>query len=162
MSQTFTFSDEVQQFILDLHNDFRNRLAEGKIAGQPGAQNMQEMEWDQDLADTAKAYSEKCTFIHSYNDQGENLAVATLRTSINDTEELKQNIKDSFDRWGMEADNFAYPTKCKRSKCGHYTQVRTKVAVQLYHRSLYEAAQLCITVVVKECTIVHNSMFSLL
>lgn len=123
MSQIFAFSDDIKQFILDLHNDFRNEVAKGKVPGQPGAQNMQTMEWDEDLADIAKAYSEKCRFKHSVGDVGENLAVATLHTSINDENELKQNIKARFDKWAMEAENFAYPTTCKKKQCGHYKQV---------------------------------------
>lgn len=50
--------------ILDVHNRLRQSVAQGRVANQPGAQNMQEMVWDDELAAKAQQWANQCTFEH--------------------------------------------------------------------------------------------------
>lgn len=50
--------------ILETHNRLRSQVAQGAVPNQPGAQNMQEMVWDDELAYKAQQWAEQCTFEH--------------------------------------------------------------------------------------------------
>lgn len=50
--------------ILESHNRLRQSVAQGQVANQPGAQNMQEMVWDDELAAKAQQWANQCTFEH--------------------------------------------------------------------------------------------------
>lgn len=50
--------------ILDAHNRLRATVANGQVPGQPGAQNMREMVWDEELAAKAQQWANQCTFEH--------------------------------------------------------------------------------------------------
>lgn len=53
-----------KQQILDAHNLLRSTVAQGQVPNQPGAQNMQEMVWDDELAAKAQQWASECTFEH--------------------------------------------------------------------------------------------------
>ena len=56
---------EAQKYeILEAHNRLRSQVAQGQVAGQPGAQNMQELQWDEELAQTAQQWANQCIFEH--------------------------------------------------------------------------------------------------
>jgi len=60
-----------KQEILDMHNQVRNTVADGEYAGNndvllPSAQNMNELLWDDGLAQLAKDYADLCISGHSY------------------------------------------------------------------------------------------------
>jgi Cysteine-rich secretory protein family len=42
----------------------RQTVATGHVPGQPAAQNMQEMQWDDELAAKAQQWANECTFQH--------------------------------------------------------------------------------------------------
>ena len=42
-SASSAFLPEDQQFIVDLHNQWRNQIAQGNVTGQPAASNMRKM-----------------------------------------------------------------------------------------------------------------------
>ena len=50
--------------ILEAHNRLRQHVAQGRISGQPAAENMQEMHWDNELAAKAQQWAEECVFKH--------------------------------------------------------------------------------------------------
>lgn len=50
--------------ILEAHNRLRSQVANGQVSGQPSAQNMREMVWDDDLAARAQQWANQCTFEH--------------------------------------------------------------------------------------------------
>lgn len=50
--------------ILEAHNRLRAQVANGQVPGQPGAQNMRELVWDEDLAVKAQQWANQCTFEH--------------------------------------------------------------------------------------------------
>jgi hypothetical protein len=49
---------------LEEHNYLRQTVATGHVPGQPSAQNMQEMHWDEELAAKAQQWANECTFQH--------------------------------------------------------------------------------------------------
>lgn len=53
-----------RRLILEEHNFLRQTVATGHIRGQPAAQNMQEMVWDDELAVRAQLWANECTFAH--------------------------------------------------------------------------------------------------
>ncbi|KAI4491256.1 hypothetical protein M0802_010290 [Mischocyttarus mexicanus] len=57
-------SCEEKQIILDEHNRLRQLVALGQIHGQPGAANMMEMLWDDELADVAQKWADSCAEVH--------------------------------------------------------------------------------------------------
>ncbi|XP_044731398.1 venom allergen 3-like [Chrysoperla carnea] len=50
--------------LLNKHNELRNRVAKGNQNGQPSASNMYELVWDDELANIAQCYANKCVFEH--------------------------------------------------------------------------------------------------
>lgn len=42
----------------------RSTVAQGRVPNQPGAENMQEMVWDNELAAKAQQWANQCTFEH--------------------------------------------------------------------------------------------------
>lgn len=50
--------------IIEEHNYLRQTVATGHVPGQPSAQNMQEMRWDDELAAKAQEWANECTFQH--------------------------------------------------------------------------------------------------
>lgn len=50
--------------ILEAHNRLRSQVAQGRVSGQPGAQNMREMVWDDELAVRAQQWANQCIFEH--------------------------------------------------------------------------------------------------
>lgn len=57
-------TDEDRRLILEEHNYLRQTVARGNVPGQPAAQNMQEMRWDDELAAKAQQWANECTFQH--------------------------------------------------------------------------------------------------
>lgn len=57
-------TDEEKRLILEEHNYLRQTVATGHVPGQPSAQNMQEMHWDDELAAKAQEWANECTFQH--------------------------------------------------------------------------------------------------
>lgn len=57
-------TSEERRLILEEHNYLRQTVATGHVPGQPAAQNMQEMQWDDELAARAQQWANECTFQH--------------------------------------------------------------------------------------------------
>jgi Cysteine-rich secretory protein family len=57
-------SNDERRLILEEHNYLRQTVATGHVTGQPAAQNMQEMQWDDELAAKAQQWANECTFQH--------------------------------------------------------------------------------------------------
>lgn len=57
-------TDEEKRLILEEHNYLRQTVATGHVPGQPSAQNMQEIQWDDELAAKAQEWANECTFQH--------------------------------------------------------------------------------------------------
>ncbi|XP_022706242.1 CRISP/Allergen/PR-1-like isoform X2 [Varroa jacobsoni] len=57
-----------QQKIIDIHNEWRGRVATGQIRGLPTAANMRYIRWDAELAKIAQAHANLCRFEHDCRD----------------------------------------------------------------------------------------------
>ncbi|CAA94330.1 SCP domain-containing protein [Caenorhabditis elegans] len=81
------FSSSTQQFIVDLHNSFRSKLATGtySINGtlKPAGSNIRKMSWDSTLATSAQTYANTCpTGFSNTQGTGENLYWRTTSANI--------------------------------------------------------------------------------
>lgn len=73
-------SEDEKYAILREHNMLRQQVAMGQISGQPGASNMQEMEWDEGLARRAQQWASQCIYEHDPNRfDGEYLGCACIQ-----------------------------------------------------------------------------------
>lgn len=55
---------EERSIILQEHNRLRQIVATGRYPGQPGAENMREIVWDEELAARAQKWADNCQFRH--------------------------------------------------------------------------------------------------
>lgn len=53
-----------REIILHEHNKLRQLVATGRYPGQPGAENMREIVWDDELAARAQQWANNCEFRH--------------------------------------------------------------------------------------------------
>ena len=81
-------------------------------------------EWNDELAQVAQAYSERCMFEHnpsrvsqasSFSSVGENLAISSG---------LGDNYEGLFMLWDNERDDYNFNSNGCSGVCGHYTQVK--------------------------------------
>ncbi|KAL3307640.1 hypothetical protein Ciccas_013841, partial [Cichlidogyrus casuarinus] len=57
-------TQEDKDFFLSEHNEYRNQLVAGNVDGQPQAQSMHQLQWDDLLAETAEKKAQTCVFAH--------------------------------------------------------------------------------------------------
>ena len=85
--------------------------------------------WNDELAQVAQTYSERCMFEHnpmrdgqapSYQNVGENIALRAPFTVWGENE-----LRQLMDGWHNERNDYVFPTNMCRPGhvCGHYTQV---------------------------------------
>jgi Cysteine-rich secretory protein family len=84
---------EERRLILEEHNYLRQTVATGHVPGQPSAQNMQEMRWDDELAAMAQQWANECTFQH---DPSRYLGESSQAFHLNSTQSAKPNRKFAF------------------------------------------------------------------
>lgn len=113
--------------VLDYHNRLRSRVAIGST-GQPPASDMQELQWDEELASVAQRHADQCKFSHDCPDcrrvsrfkVGQN-----LYQSFNTREGVK-DWRKAIDSWYNEIDIFPVSSVSRYSfshKTGHYSQM---------------------------------------
>ncbi|XP_033110006.1 cysteine-rich venom protein-like [Anneissia japonica] len=109
-------SSKTKNALLNVHNKFRS-MADGP------ASDMEEMLWDNSLAEMAQKWADKCVWKHGnptntspYPTVGQNLAFGTKR--------IKPEILASWwVRWEKPHWNLKDNTCAKGKVCGHYTQL---------------------------------------
>jgi len=143
---------DAQDFIVDKHNALRSKVALGKQPGQPGAANMLEMTWDDELARIAQAYANKCHWGHDCSCENCNKCSCSsvgCRSVENNRFSVGQNIYKSWSAgsgpadksfnfeaaimsWYDEVDHFRSSTVSNSGSSqastngkaiGHYTQI---------------------------------------
>jgi len=113
-------NDEDKQALLDIHNDLRRETALGNTGSQPGATNMVEMIWDEEIAEGAKEYANQCIFAHDTSGFGENLyAAASSQDDVDNIGKLVSGVQN----WHDEHEDYTYDDGSCGAVCGHYTQV---------------------------------------
>ncbi|XP_031631725.1 venom allergen 5 [Contarinia nasturtii] len=116
---------EAQKYeILDTHNRLRSQVAQGQIAGQPSAQNMREMQWDDELALRAQQWANECYFEHDpsrYTNRftmGQNLAIVWSTAPLTNYVTFSSRIQN----WFNEVQKYAWGDRWS-PKTGHYSQL---------------------------------------
>ncbi|XP_064624764.1 cysteine-rich venom protein latisemin-like isoform X2 [Lineus longissimus] len=119
------FTNEERQYILDLHNYLRMKVATGKESNQPPADYMMAMEWDDRLEERAQKWADGCPTYHS-QDGSWYRKVKPYETGENRVEGmLYANFEKAIaEGWYGEYKGYHYKSNyCSMSMCGHYTQV---------------------------------------
>lgn len=111
----------LSQAMVTLHNATRD-----EVTTQPPLENVV---WDDDLADVAQAWADRCEFVHSDNDArseaygqgvyvGENLSINSMMNDDVPASALYQG-------WDAEGADYDYESNsCAPDEvCGHYTQI---------------------------------------
>ncbi|XP_039277629.1 venom allergen 5-like [Nilaparvata lugens] len=115
--------------VIQAHNDYRATVALRQLDDQPPAQNMQEMTWDNKLAERAQYWADQCNFKHDENREkktGQNLYIIYYGGSH---AERQHNFTAAIKSWYDENQYYKYKKLQKgdsrdpRTQTGHYTQV---------------------------------------
>nr|P35786.1 RecName: Full=Venom allergen 5; AltName: Full=Allergen Ves s V; AltName: Full=Antigen 5; Short=Ag5; AltName: Full=Cysteine-rich venom protein; Short=CRVP; AltName: Allergen=Ves s 5 [Vespula squamosa] len=120
-----------KQEILKIHNDFRNKVARGlETRGNPGpqppAKNMNNLVWNNELANIAQIWASQCKYGHDtckdttkYN-VGQNIAVSSSTAAV------YENVGNLVKAWENEVKDFNPTISWEQNefkKIGHYTQM---------------------------------------
>lgn len=127
LAESINLTDNEKQEIVKLHNKWRSDAAKGLLHQNLKARAMETIQWDDELADSAKAYGDYCNYQHSHVDgvdyttlnyeYGENLFITS---ELNTT----YAIQRSSNGWGEEHQDYDHlELKCEGNMCGHYTQM---------------------------------------
>lgn len=121
--------------ILNIHNDLRSQVAKGKLSRFPPAQDMLQLQWDDELAEIAQAHSDQCGFElkHDHPTQrlttkfpsvGQNLA-SVSSSHKNLSADVHPQVKSWFGEHTKYASNQVGTVFDPRiaEKVGHFTQV---------------------------------------
>ncbi|XP_066581946.1 uncharacterized protein [Prorops nasuta] len=126
-------TDEEKKILVDKHNEYRKHVASGKETKgspgpQPAAKNMQDLEWDDEIAEVAQAWADQCDFSHDQCRDIPRFQVGQNIASSSASEEKKGDVSKLVDMWYNEVNNFNKDEVKKFSganfmKIGHYTQL---------------------------------------
>jgi len=126
-------TQEQKDAILDKHNQLRRKVAKGEQEGQPGASNMSQLTWNDELATTAQRWTDQCQGGHDkdrtlpgMSPVGQNFASTGSSANSGETDMNRfvqmwyDEVKD-FDSSTVSAYTSAKPPQT--GVVGHYTQV---------------------------------------
>ncbi|XP_077534509.1 venom allergen 5-like [Haemaphysalis longicornis] len=108
--------------ILELHNDYRSLVAKGQLQGFPPAADMQELLWDEELAEVAQAHAELCK--HADVSRGGTKLAGSASSAISPVD-----WDDSVKMWFNEYTDYpanrvaSYDQSGISNAIGHFTQV---------------------------------------
>lgn len=120
--------EEKEKFLIE-HNKFRGMV-------NPPAADMEYLTWDDNLANLAQMWANKCIWAHGFVKFGDQYPYP-----VNFTEEIGQNLAREVDklenpesrveRWYLEYKQYTYSkfqspmstAVCSKGVCGHYTQL---------------------------------------
>lgn len=118
-------STEERSIILQEHNRLRQLVATGRYPGQPGAENMREIIWDDELAARAQQWADNCQFRHDPHrtinrfTMGQNLAVIWSTAPLDpDDGDFPSRIQN----WFNEVQKYSFGDAWS-PKTGHYSQL---------------------------------------
>merc|ERR1712002_237552 len=130
-------TDEAKTILVETHNSLRRKVAKGQESRgssgpQPGAANMNELVWDDEVAKIAQMWADQCTFNHTEHDMlldgmycGQNLAMAGGSRSKSSFLELRvQDWYDEVNYFPKEGVK-SWPVSggSNGEAIGHYTQI---------------------------------------
>ncbi|XP_067618187.1 uncharacterized protein [Eurosta solidaginis] len=114
-----------RDIILYEHNKLRQLVAQGRYPGQPGAENMREIVWDDELAARAQQWADNCEFRHdpyrSINrfTMGQNLAIIWSTAPLDPTD---GDFPSRIQSWFNEVQKYSFGDAWS-PKTGHYSQL---------------------------------------
>ncbi|KAH8358761.1 hypothetical protein KR093_002240 [Drosophila rubida] len=118
-------STEERSIILQEHNRLRQLVATGRYPGQPGAENMREIIWDDELAARAQQWADNCQFRHDPHrtinrfTMGQNLAIIWSTAPLDaDDGDFPSRIQN----WFNEVQKYSFGDAWS-PKTGHYSQL---------------------------------------
>jgi len=116
------------------HNELRRRVAKGEEPGQPGAGDMRELVWDEELEAIAQRWADQCTFEHDERRGrtmldgtgiGQNLYISSDSSEM-DQDGLDAAVKFIVHDWYNEVgvfDSSNINPFAFSQATGHYTQL---------------------------------------
>ncbi|CAM0512273.1 unnamed protein product [Fasciola hepatica] len=113
--------EEMNQIMVNLHNEFRRKVLNGQLEGQPKAKTMPDLVYDSELANKAQDWANECKirmdefesrYTRKYQPFGQNL-ISTF------------SFERAFEVWTDESVNYIYfLNTCEEdTECDAYTQV---------------------------------------
>ncbi|XP_072143719.1 venom allergen 5-like [Dermacentor andersoni] len=127
-------SPQVKQQALQVHNDYRSQVAQGRLRNYPPAKNMYELEWDDEMAEVAQAFAEQCDY--SNHDHREARTTSRFKSvgqcfgwAIDSARQTATEGKSWADDWFLEYRNYnpnavaSFDTRSSRGVVTHFTQV---------------------------------------
>ena len=134
--------NEERQYMLDLHNYFRNRLALGEETrgGNSEASNMNVLNWHEELEYRAGCYvrwcaleeTDRCTTLKAFKSAGQNVFVFKWKTEHVNYKAMRW-LKQAVFSWYEEILYF------KKSKIGSYTATGTKRQISRFVQLIWAA-----------------------
>lgn len=126
---------ELKNLIVDTHNKYRNQVAIGDLKGYEPAAQMNLVQWDEDLAETAELMAEHGTYKHDQcratetsGKAGQNIGYSRSTEKLNETKVVETRMRKWFEEYKLN------PEVVKRyfrgSGAGHFTaMVRDKTSL---------------------------------
>lgn len=119
----------LKNLIVDLHNQYRNDIAAGKIPGFPSAKRMGVMQWDETLQFLAEKHVIKCRFEHdqcraspTYPYSGQNIFYqATIGIKMDPKKAIESGITGWFEEWRKARVSVVDSITLDQSKVFHFT-----------------------------------------
>ncbi|XP_064625215.1 cysteine-rich venom protein pseudechetoxin-like isoform X2 [Lineus longissimus] len=113
------FSKADKQKILDLHNEYRAKVARGQEGGQPQAADMIALEWDDRLEGSAQGWANGCRAGHNSADVRKFEPYIFVGQSYT----YNYGLVKSMEIWYDEVKNPGYRYGGQFGGAGHYTQM---------------------------------------
>uniref|UniRef100_A0A069DXV1 Putative salivary scp/antigen 5 protein n=1 Tax=Panstrongylus megistus TaxID=65343 RepID=A0A069DXV1_9HEMI len=123
-------TEEDRQYLLEVHNTFRKFAASGKaLGGQPPAQNMLELTWDEHAAQQAYDWASLCQWKHNQptdidgkSPMGQNLALKSSTKLSKVRKTFDKWMKSMVRGWYNEVKLYTFGSPFSM-ETGHYTQL---------------------------------------
>lgn len=111
--------------IVDAHNEYRKRIANGEVSGQPRGINLKRMKYDEKLAAEAQKIANTCEFAHKHVEDGRWTVGQNLYIEYSTAPSKTANWKKAVESWFNEQEYYKYGPCCEHGpeQTGHYTQV---------------------------------------
>ncbi|KAF4522561.1 hypothetical protein B566_EDAN012852, partial [Ephemera danica] len=120
---------------MDFHNKYRSVVAAGNLPGQPAAQYMMEMKYDENLAVVAQRWADQCS---ASNDQNRIIVNVSDTTPIiagcGDVEKWQQNIAITTTTTPAPTTTTPKPTTKKSYRAGNLNCSTKATIVELHNK----------------------------
>lgn len=102
--EVISLSPDLKDLIVTMHNEFRNKLANGSLPGYSPAAQMNTLEWDDDLQETAEIFAQYGTYKHddcrateTSPNAGQNIGFSRAGSKLDVTSVFVARVSDWFD-----------------------------------------------------------------